>query len=110
MSYLKPTLKKNNDNVVWAKILETAPGGFSLDTTGFTEGEILPAGTPLTFNASTRKAAKATPANVKGLLHSDVIVSGNNPVTIVLRGTIYTNRITKVDEAIPQRLPNIIFI
>ena len=37
---------------VFQKVLETARGGFSLDITGLTKGDILPAGTPMTYDGA----------------------------------------------------------
>ena len=97
---------------VFQKVLETARGGFSLDITGLTKGDILPAGTPMTYDGATRKAKKANAngSDVKGLLYVPVKIEEDTTVSIVTRGTVYENRITGgVAEAIKSKLPLIIF-
>lgn len=42
---------------VWQKVLETAQGGFTLDNTGLADGLTIPAGTPVGYDESTRKAS-----------------------------------------------------
>lgn len=42
--------------VIFQKVLETARGGFTLDTSGLSDGATIPAGTPIEFNEATRKA------------------------------------------------------
>lgn len=49
---------------VWQKVFETAQGGFTLDTTGLTSGVTMPAGTPITFDESTRMAKPLVTAEV----------------------------------------------
>lgn len=44
------------DPVIWQNHPETAIGGFTLETTGLTAGTVLPAGLPIGFDESTRKA------------------------------------------------------
>lgn len=41
---------------IWQFVLETAVGGFALDTTGLTDGTVLLPGTPMGFDEITRKA------------------------------------------------------
>lgn len=41
---------------IFQTILETAQGGFTLDATGLTAGSVIPAGTPIGYDESTRKA------------------------------------------------------
>lgn len=100
-------------NVVFQKVLETARGGFTLDVTGLTVGEILPAGTPMTYDGATRKAKKANKngSDVKGLLYTDVKISDDSTVAIVTRGTVYEKRIKSEDipTAVKSKLPLIIF-
>lgn len=45
---------------VFQQVLEVAQGGFTLDTEGLTEGAVIVAGTPMTFDEATRKAKKAS--------------------------------------------------
>ena len=97
---------------IFQKVLETARGGFSLDITGLTKGDILPAGTPMSYDGATRKAKKANAngSDVKGLLYTAVKVDDDATVSIVTRGTVYEKRITGgVAEAIKSKLPLIIF-
>jgi len=50
---------------IWQDIYgENAQGGFTLDMTGLTSGTILPAGTPITFDESTRLAKPLVQATV----------------------------------------------
>ena len=96
---------------IFQKVLETARGGFSLDTTGLTAGDIIPAGTAIAFDEATRKAKKANDngSDVKGLLYEDVKVVNGAPVDVVIRGTVYENRIPAVSSQIKAKLPLIIF-
>lgn len=48
-------------------VLETASGGFTLDMTGFTAGDVIPAGQPVGFDESTRVAKVIKTAK----LHAD---------------------------------------
>ena len=108
-------LKKEEDVqgiAIFQKVLETARGGFTLDTAGLTKGDILPAGTPMSYDGATRKAKKANAngSDVKGLLYTAVKVDDDATVSIVTRGTVYEKRITGgVAEAIKSKLPLIIF-
>ena len=99
-------------NVIFQKVLETARGGFTLDIAGLNAGEILPAGTPLTYDGATRKAKKANAdgSDVKGLLYTDVKISTDSTVSIVTRGTVYEKRLPDTVVAkIKAKLPLIIF-
>ena len=119
MGYLEPTSKTGSRTIpIFQKVLETARGGFTLDATGLTAGETIPAGTPMVFDEETRKAKKATLTGVdpdevsdaKGLLYTDVVIEANAPVDVVLRGTVYARRVTPaIDEAHRKALPLIIF-
>lgn len=97
---------------VFQKVLETARGGFSLDIAGLTKGEILPAGTPMTYDGATRKAKKANAngSDVKGLLYIPVKIEDGATVSIVTRGTVYEKRLTEAPSAqIKAKLSLIIF-
>ena len=50
----------------WQKIIETSSGGFSLVATGFPKDYLLllPAGTPMVFDESTRKATPIITAKI----------------------------------------------
>jgi hypothetical protein len=119
MGYLEITEKTGaRTKPIFQKILETARGGFSLDATGLTDGETIPAGTPIAFDEATRKAKKATltgtapdqTSDAKGLLKNDVIIEANAPVDVVLRGTVYARRVTPAIVATHRKaLPLIIF-
>ena len=109
-------LKKESESgkiPVFQKVLETARGGFSLNATGLTEGSVLKAGTPIAFDEATRVAtvAKADGTDVKGLLYDDVTVIGSAPLAVVIRGTVYGNRIDpdKLTAQVKAKLPLIIF-
>lgn len=55
----------SSGKVVFQKILETVRGGFTLDnTTGFSEGAIIPAGSAVEFNEETRRAKVLKTARV----------------------------------------------
>ncbi|MEZ2446120.1 hypothetical protein AB6805_30605 [Chitinophaga sp. RCC_12] len=49
---------------VFQKVIETARGGFTLDTTGLTSGATIPGGTPIAYDESTRKAKVLKTAEV----------------------------------------------
>ena len=99
--------------VIFQKVLETARGGFSLNATGLTEGSVLKAGTPIAFDETTRiaKVANVDGTDVKGLLYDNVTVTGAAPVAVVIRGTVYENRLNpaQVTSAVKAKLPLIIF-
>ncbi|SHJ05756.1 hypothetical protein SAMN05443429_10883 [Cruoricaptor ignavus] len=112
--YLEPQKAEGVSVIpIFQKVLETDRGGYSLSKTGLTEGEILPAGTAMTFDEKTRvaKKAKADGSDVKGLLYDSVKIVENAPVAIVVRGTVYKNRIPEASraEAIIKALPLIRF-
>ena len=96
---------------IFQKVLETARGGFSLDATGLTAGDTIPAGTAIAFDEATRKAklANVDGTDAKGLLYEDVKVVNGTPLDVVLRGTVYENRIPVVSDEIKAALPLIIF-
>lgn len=105
--------------------LQTAQGGFTLDTTGLTDGDTIKAGSAFTFDETTRKAKKQTvsgdgsttpySSDAKGLLYEDIIVADSTDVAIVIMGTVYENRIPELDAdadkkaAIKAALPRITF-
>lgn len=98
--------------VIFQKVLEIARGGYNLDITGLKVGDILPAGTPMTYDGATRKAKKANAngSDAKGLLYTDVKIGENATVSIVTRGTVYEKRLAEVVSAqIKAKLPLIIF-
>ncbi|MCJ8153241.1 hypothetical protein MKJ01_05630 [Chryseobacterium sp. SSA4.19] len=119
MGYLEPTSIAGSRTIpVFQKVLETARGGFTLDATGLTIGDIIPAGTPITFDETTRKAKKAAltgtapdqVSDAKGLLYTDVKIEANAPVDVVLRGTVYARRVTPSINATHRKaMPLIIF-
>lgn len=102
---------------IFQKVLETNRGGFSLDASGLTEGDVLRAGTPIAFDEETRIATKANldGTDVGGLLYDDVIIEEGAPIAVVVRGTVYFNRIEDLlgdagnQTAIADALPLIIF-
>ncbi|GAA0561593.1 hypothetical protein LX66_3557 [Chitinophaga japonensis] len=49
---------------VFQTVIETAQGGFTLDNTGITSGATMPAGTPMDYDESTRKAKPLKTAEV----------------------------------------------
>lgn len=114
--YLQPKKVMSDNGIeIWQTVLETAQGGFALDATGLTAGDTIEAGTPFTFDETTRKAKKATStgdplvSNAKGLLYTDIIVDDSAPLSIVLRGTVYENRIPTVAAEVKTALPLILF-
>ncbi|WPO89874.1 hypothetical protein [Chryseobacterium sp. HR92] len=96
------------DKTIFAHVLETALGGFVLDTTGLTVGDKLLAGTAFSYDEATRMA-KPDQTNPKGLLYEDVVIDSATSVDIVLRGTVYTNRIPALTDALKAKMPQIIF-
>lgn len=111
MGYLQPVKTTYSYGVeIWQTVLETAQGGFSLDPTGLTLGDTIPAGTPIVFDEATRKAKIGGDTDaVKGLLYEDVTVAQDAPITVVIRGTVYARRIPAVSNTIKAKIPNIIF-
>lgn len=119
MGYLEPTSISGSRTIpVFQKVLETARGGFTLDATGLTVGDTIPAGTPMVFDEATRKAKKAAltgtapdqVSDAKGLLYTDLKIEANTPVDVVLRGTVYARRVTPaINTAHKKALPLIIF-
>lgn len=110
--YLEPKKVSESRSIpVWAKVLETAKGGFSLNKTGLTVGDILPAGTPIAFDETTRiaKKAKADGTDVNGLLYADVVIEDKAPLSVVIRGTVYEKRVEGITPQIKEKLRNIIF-
>ncbi|MFB9120984.1 hypothetical protein ACFFUE_07255 [Bergeyella porcorum] len=110
--YLQPEKTKDTASVpIFQKVLETARGGHSLDASGLVAGQILKAGTPMTYDGTTRLAKKANVdgSDAKGLLYRDVVIGDNVPVAIVTRGTVYDKRIDAVPTAVKKALPLIIF-
>jgi len=60
MGYLDNQSENDSRQIpVFQKVLELARGGFTLDATGLTAGDIIPAGTPIAFDEATRKAKPA---------------------------------------------------
>ncbi|MBC9913182.1 hypothetical protein [Chitinophaga varians] len=49
---------------IFQKVLETARGGFTLDSTGLTKGATIPGGAPIAYDESTRKAKVLKTAEV----------------------------------------------
>lgn len=123
MSYLQPVKTQGTGSMpIFQTVLENAQGGFSLDSDGLTAGAIIPAGTPMTFDESTRKAKKATitagtgdpvgpdTSDAKGLLYDDVVIQDSAPLSVVLRGTVYDRRVTPAIDAVHKAaLPLIVF-
>ncbi|AQY21343.1 hypothetical protein [Riemerella anatipestifer] len=111
--YLEPKKVSENRSIpVWAKVLETAKGGFALDKTGLKDGEILSAGTPIAFDEKTRiaKKAKTDGTDAKGLLYDDIVIGDKAPLSVVIRGTVYESRVTGITPQIKEKLEgNIIF-
>lgn len=93
---------------VWINVLETTLGGFGLDTTGLTVGQKLVAGTAMGFDEATR-LAKPDATNPKGLLYEDVEIQPATTVDVVVRGTVYENRIPAISDALKAKMPAIIF-
>lgn len=104
---LKRTVVAGTKNV-WINVLETAVGGFTLDTTGLTAGQDLVAGTAMAFDEATRMA-KPDQTAPNGLLYEDVKIDDATHVDVVVRGTVYENRIPAISAALKALMPNIIF-
>jgi hypothetical protein len=89
---------------VFQHVDRTAQGGFVLDTTGLTVGGTIPAGQPMTFDESTRKAAPlivaqlqanaANNATVYKVLKGHLLAVGQN-IGAAVGGT--ANDITAID-------------
>lgn len=102
---------------VFQKVLELARGGFTLDTTGLSAGDVIPAGTAMTFDEDTRLAKVASindnESDAKGLLYEDVVVpdptTGSADVGVVVRGTAYNKRLPNGTDDHADALPLIIF-
>jgi hypothetical protein len=75
MSYLAPVKKESTGGIpVFQSVIETAQGGFSLDMTGLAAGVIIPAGSVVSANESTRKAKIVKTATMQD-------VAANNATT-----------------------------
>ncbi|MDF2931218.1 MAG: hypothetical protein K0R36_549 [Chryseobacterium sp.] len=119
MGYLEPKSTSGSRTIpIFQKVLETARGGFTLDATGLTANQTIPAGTPIAFDEETRKAKKATltgtapnqTTDAKGLLYTDVVIEDNAPIDVVLRGTVYVRRVAAgIDPVHRKAMPLIIF-
>ncbi len=99
---------------IWqSKNTQVAQGGFTL--VGGTPNTEIPAGTVIACDEETRTASIVSAVEdmkaVNGLLYSTVVTdeNGNIDVAVVLRGTVYENRIPQVSEEIKAKLPLIIF-
>lgn len=91
--------------------IQLAQGGFTLDTTGLTAGDVVKAGTPMSFDEETRIAtvlAEANYANAMGLNYDDTVVEDNATVSVVIRGTVYARRVPYT-AALEAALPHIIY-
>lgn len=103
----------NTGNVVFQRITEMAQGGFSLDATGLTAGDTLPAGSAIIIDAATRKATvvDADADTPHGLLYEDVVIADNAEISVVTAGTVYARRIPAAAKtaAIIAKLPKITY-
>lgn len=120
MSYLELKKEEGAGSIpVFQKVLETARGGFTLTRGSLVKGAILKAGTPIAFDEETRRAvvAKKSEAgsDANGLLYDDVVIEDNAPLAVVVRGTVYENRLPTSGNGIAdwddhkEALPLIIF-
>lgn len=112
MSYLQPvSTNSGNDIPVWHEDITTLMGGFSLDTTGLTTGSTLKAGSAISYDETTRKA-KAAAADGSddfvALTKNDVTVVDDAPVTAVVGGIVYENRIPAIPAPVKAKLPKTI--
>lgn len=103
----------NTGATVFAKIDATALGGFSLDATGLTLGDTLPAGTAIIANEATRVATvvDADGDTPLGLLKNDVVIAAGAEIAVVTSGVVYARRIPAAAKtaAIKAKLPKITF-
>ena len=111
MSYLQPVSKvSGNDIPVWLEDITTLPGGFALDVTGLTKGDVLKAGSLIKYDETTRKASKGEDTDTSlALTKNDIVVDDDAPVTAVVGGIVYENRIPAVSATAKAKMPNIIF-
>lgn len=105
------------DKPVFQTVLETAQGGFTLDRDDLTAaGTVVPAGTLVAYNETTRLAkvdSTVDNTNCRGLLYFPITVpAADEPdvdVAVVIRGTVYENRIPAIASNEKAALPTIIF-
>jgi hypothetical protein len=111
-SYLQPTQKIAPNGIpVWHKSITTLPGGFKLNITGLTEGEVLKAGSAIAYDESTRiaKAAAADGSDAKvALTKEDILIIADAPVTAVVGGIVYERRIPAIPAPVKAKLPQTI--
>lgn len=74
-------------------------------TLGTTLGVELSTGDALFQSSATGATAAAINTAPKGLLYEDVIINGNTDVAIVIRGTVYENRIPAIPDDVKDVLP-----
>lgn len=84
----------------------------TIDTTS-PNHDVITVGTTLSASAVSAGAAIFVDDDgynkAKGLLYNDAVVETGEDVAVVIRGTVYENRIAPVPDVIKALLPNIIF-
>ncbi len=85
----------------------------AIDKTTFTTHDVITVGTTLSASAVGAGAAIYVDDDgfnkAKGLLYQDVVVETGADVAVVLRGTVYENRIAPVPDVLKALMVNIIF-
>lgn len=118
-----------NSKVVWRKVNAKLQSGGTIALTGYSDGDIIPAGTAVALSAvggaatvcKTKEAvaaAKTAGATMFGLTENDIVkVQGDTVGTcaVVLDGEIYVNRLgdddaVKAAVAVKELVPGIKFI
>lgn len=102
---------------IFQKVIGTVRGGLTLDTSALSVGDVIKAGTPMTYDETTRLATVAVDSagsDAKGLLYEEATAPATDDqveaVDVVIRGTVYKNRIPTADLAAHMAvLPLIIF-
>lgn len=86
--------------------IDTSNADYDELTLGTTLGVALIAGTALFQSSATGATAAAVKTTARGLLYEDItITGGNQDVAIVIRGTVYENRIDVIPDAVKSDLP-----
>lgn len=89
--------------------IDSSNADYDVVTIGTTLGVALTAGTPVFQSAASGASAAAYIATPRGLLYQDTDPVAEEPVAVVIRGTVYARRIPTTPASIRTALPLIHF-